>query len=170
RHYDQPFLHAYDKVLELGRAYDREHPGFFEAEVAAGQGSDISIFAYTSGTTGQPKGVVLSYDNVLISARNGAAFEGLTEKEEMLAYLPMAWVGDHIFSYAQSYVCGFCVSCPESGATVMQDLRELGPSYFFAPPRIFENILTTVMIRMEDASRLKRRVFKHFLELARKVG
>ncbi len=170
RNYDQPFLHSYEAVLELGRKFDAENPGFFEAEIAKGQGSDVSIFAYTSGTTGNPKGVVLTYDNVLISARNGAAFEGLTEKEEMLAYLPMAWVGDHIFSYAQSYVCGFCVSCPESGATVMQDLRELGPSYFFAPPRIFENILTTVMVRMEDASALKRRIFKFFMKHAEKCG
>ena len=100
---------------------------------------------YTSGTTGQPKGVMLTYDNVVISARNAIAFDKLTEKDEILAYLPMAWVGDHIFSYAQSYVAGFCVSCPESGATVLNDLREIGPTFFFAPPRIFENILTTVI-------------------------
>ncbi|MEX2409138.1 MAG: AMP-binding protein, partial [Rhodovibrionaceae bacterium] len=135
-----------------------------------GKGSDVSIFCYTSGTTGNPKGVVLTFDNILITARNAAEFEELNEGEDMLAYLPMAWVGDHIFSYAQSYTTGFCVSCPESGATVMQDLRELGPTYFFAPPRIFENILTTVMIRMEDASALKRRMFHYFMSVARRVG
>ena len=170
RGYAEPFLDDYEKVIAAGRAYDSAHPDFYETEVAKGQGSDVSIFCYTSGTTGQPKGVVLTFDNILRTARNAAELEKLTDKEEVLAYLPMAWVGDHIFSYAQSYVVGFCVSCPESGATEMQDLRELGPSYFFAPPRIFENILTTVMIRMEDASALKRKVFHYFMNLARRCG
>jgi len=170
RNYRQPWLNAYDAVTEAGRAFAEHHPDFFEAEVAKGKGADISIFCYTSGTTGTPKGVVLTFDNILKTARNAAAFEDLTDREEMLAYLPMAWVGDHIFSYGQSYACGFCVSCPESAATVMQNLRELGPTYFFAPPRIFETILTTVMIRMEDASRPKRWLFKRFMALARHSG
>jgi long-chain acyl-CoA synthetase len=154
----------------MGRKFMEEHPGHFEAEIAKGKGSDTSIMLYTSGTTGTPKGVVLSYDNVRRTAENGIELEGLTADEEVLAYLPMAWVGDHIFSYGQSYVAGFCVSCPESGATVMQDLRELGPTYFFAPPRIFENMLTTVMIRMEDASGFKRWLFHRFMEVAKRSG
>lgn len=170
RHYGQDFLHTFDGVQERGRAHDRANPGFYEAEIAKGGGGDISIFLYTSGTTGKPKGVVLTFDNVIRTAQNSVAFERLTEDEEMLAYLPMAWVGDHIFSYAQSYCAGFCVSCPESGATVMHDLRELGPTYFFAPPAIFENILTTVMIRMEDANTLKRKMFHKFMGVARRVG
>ncbi len=107
---------------------------------------------YTSGTTGKPKGVILSNDNVIITARNGIIREGLSSQEEVLAYLPMAWVGDNLFSYAQSYVAGFCVSCPESAATVVSDLREIGPTYYFAPPSVYENMLTQVMIRMEDAA------------------
>ncbi|MDH3475611.1 MAG: AMP-binding protein [Rhodospirillales bacterium] len=170
RHYGQDFLREYKAVQTEGRAYDKANPGFFEAEVAKAAGGDVSIILYTSGTTGQPKGVVLSFDNVIKTAQNAADMENLTEREEMLAYLPMAWVGDHIFSFAQSYCAGFCVSCPESGATVMHDLRELGPTYFFAPPRIFENILTSVMIRMEDAGWLKRRMFHSFMAVARKSG
>jgi long-chain acyl-CoA synthetase len=170
RHYDRSILHPFTEVQEKGRAFGAEHPGFFEAEIARGKGSDLAIILYTSGTTGQAKGVMLTYDNVILTARSGIAFEGLHEDEEVLAYLPMAWVGDHVFSFGQSYCAGFCVSCPESGATVMTDLRELGPTYFFAPPRIYENILTQVMIRMEDAGAPKRWLFATFMRLARRVG
>ena len=170
RHYDQPFVHAYAEVQEQGRGFDADNPDFFESAVARGKGGDLAIILYTSGTTGRAKGVMLSFDNVIITARNGIELEGLTENEEVLAYLPMAWVGDNLFSFAQSYVGGFCVSCPESGDTVLTDLREIGVTYFFAPPRIFENILTQVMIRIEDAGWLKRRMFHYFMGHARRVG
>ena len=170
RNYRQDWLLSYQAVQDKGRDFAKAHPGFFEAEIAKGQGSDIAIMLYTSGTTGRPKGVMLTYDNLRIQAENAAKFEGLTADDEILAYLPMAWVGDNIFSYGQSYVLGFAVNCPESAATVMTDLREIGPTYFFAPPRIFENILTSVMIRMEDAGAIKRAMFNYFMGLARRVG
>jgi long-chain acyl-CoA synthetase len=170
RHYDRAILHDFEQVQEEGRKFDAAKPGFFEARVAEAKGADVSIILYTSGTTGQPKGVVLTFDNVIKTAANAIDLEHLSQDEEMLSYLPMAWVGDHIFSYGQSYCAGFCVSCPESSATVMHDLRELGPTYFFAPPRIFESILTTVMIRMEDASAIKRRMFEFFMAVARRSG
>jgi long-chain acyl-CoA synthetase len=170
RNYTQDFLQAFDAVQAKGREFDKSHPDHYANEVARGRGGDTAIILYTSGTTGQPKGVILSFDNVMKTALNAIEMESLHPDEEVLAYLPMAWVGDHIFSFGQSYVAGFCVSCPESSDTVMQDLRELGPTYFFAPPRIFENILTTVMIRMEDASRLKRAAFRYFMDLARRCG
>lgn len=170
RHYTQPFLKSYAAVQEQGRADVAAHPGAYEAAVAEGKGSDLAIMLYTSGTTGRAKGVMLSFDNMIITARNGIEREGLTENEEIMAYLPMAWVGDNLFSFAQSYVGGFCVSCPESSETVMQDMREIGPTYFFAPPRIFENILTTVMIRMEDAAAVKQWMFRKFMDVAKRVG
>ena len=170
RHYDRSRLTSYEEIQERGRAFGAEHPGFLDAEIAKGHGSDVAVILYTSGTTGQSKGVMLTFDNVIKMTWSAIAFEGLREDEEVLAYLPMAWVGDYVFSLSQSYCAGFCVSCPESGATVMTDLRELGPTYFFAPPRIYENILTQVMIRMEDASAIKRWLFKRFMNIARRVG
>jgi hypothetical protein len=170
RNYDQDFLHDFEKVQEMGRAFDRDNPAFYDDAVAAGNGSDISVMLYTSGTTGNPKGVVLTHTNVMRTAENNEKMEGLKESDEILAYLPMAWVGDHIFSFGQNYTAGFCVNCPESAATVMQDLRDIGPTYFFAPPRIFENILTTVMVRMEDAAPIKRRMFHYFMDVAQRAG
>ena len=168
--YELDFLHEFESVQQAGKILDRDHPGFYDLEVATGNGAENSIMLYTSGTTGNPKGVVLSNDNVIITARNGIEREHLTADEEVLAYLPMAWVGDNLFSYAQSYVAGFCVSCPEDPTTVSNDLREIGPTYFFAPPRIYENMLTQVMIRMEDAAAIKQRLFHYFMGLAGKVG
>jgi long-chain acyl-CoA synthetase len=168
--YEAPGLVSYEHVLGLGRLYDEDHTSFFEAEVAKGIGSDVAIILYTSGTTGEPKGVILTHDNLIRTGRNGIEREGLTEAEEMLAYLPMAWVGDNLFSYTQSYVAGFCVSCPESSDTVLQDMREIGPTYNFAPPRVYENMLTQVMIRIEDAARWKRWMFRTFMDVARRAG
>ncbi|MGI9408169.1 MAG: AMP-binding protein [Hyphomicrobiaceae bacterium] len=171
--YDHTNLHSFEDVQEIGRAEIETDPAVEEewlGEIAQGKGSDISVMLYTSGTTGKPKGVVLTNDNVVISAKNGNTFDNLTRDEEMIAYLPMAWVGDHIFSYAQSYEAGFCVSCPESPETILADRREIGPTYFFAPPRVYENALTQISVQMEDASKLKRKMFEYFMGVARRVG
>lgn len=170
RNYDQAFLHSMESVLDAGGRFDGDNPSFFDDEVAKGKGSDTSIILYTSGTTGRPKGVVLTHEAIYLTSINAAQQEGLSENDECLAYLPMAWVGDHVLSYAQSYAVGFCVSCPESSDTLLIDLRELGPTYFFAPPRIYENILTSVMIRIADASAIKRKMFEYFMGVARRVG
>ena len=170
RHYSQPELASFDSLRETGMAYARSHPAFFAAEIARGRGSDTAIMLYTSGTTGHAKGVVLSNDNLISASRAYAELEGLTHAEEVLAYLPMAWVGQNIFSCAQGMVVGFRVNCIESPATVLADMREIGPTYYFAPPRVLEALLTQVTIRMEDASRVKRAMFRHFMELARRVG
>lgn len=170
RNYDDPALTGFAKLAEIGAAREAKDAAWLDAEIAKGKGADASVMLYTSGTTGQPKGVLLSYDNVIRTAENAIAFDNLTEDDEILAYLPMAWVGDHIFSYAEAYVAGFCVNCPESGATVMTDLKEIGPSFFFAPPRIFENILTQVSIRIEDAGAVKRWLYRYFMDVAKRVG
>jgi long-chain acyl-CoA synthetase len=169
RQYREPCLLSLEELQERGRRFALEHPGYFHREVAKGAAADVAIILYTSGTTGQPKGAMLSHRNLMVTAQNAIAHERLTSAEEVLAYLPMAWAGDHMFSYAQSLLTGFTTNCPESAATVLADLREIGPTYFFAPPRIWESILTTVMIRVDDASWMKRRMVHAFLGLARRV-
>jgi len=161
---------ALDVLMEKGRAFDRAHPGFFDMEVAKGRAEDVSVMLYTSGTTGKPKGVRQTHRAFIVAAQGGVEFDHLVADDSMLSYLPMAWVGDHLFSYAQWLVAGFTINCPESGDTVMTDLREIGPTYYFAPPRVFENLLTQVMIRMDDASSIKRWLFAHFTGVARRVG
>ncbi len=170
RNYSQEYIHYYKDIQESGKIFHIENTNFFLCEIEKSHGSDIAIFLYTSGTTGNPKGVVLTFDNLIISSRNGIKFDSLTCDEEVLAYLPMAWVGDNIFSFGQAYVAGFCVNCPENRETVNTDLKEIGPTYYFAPPAIYENVLTKVMIRMEDAGSIKKIMFKYFMDLAKSVG
>ncbi|MCA0240327.1 MAG: AMP-binding protein [Proteobacteria bacterium] len=170
RKYDEPGLLSLDAVIEAGRAFAAAQPGFFDAEVAKAAPQDVAAMFFTSGTTGNPKGVVHTHFSLLDRAAAGQAFDKLTEREEVLAYMPPAWVGQNIFSYAQWLACGYVVNCPESASTVTIDLKEIGPTYYFAPPRIFEGLLTSVMIRMEDASKLKRGLFHHYMNVARRVG
>jgi len=169
RAYSEPGLVSLAELRELGRKFEVGHPAHFDAEVAGGAADDLAIICYTSGTTGVPKGAMLSHRNLIVTARNAARFEGLGEDEEVLSYLPMAWVGDHVFSYAQSITCGFSINCPESAATVLSDLKEIAPTYFFGPPRIWESLLTGVMVRVEDAARPKRAMVQFFLRLAQDI-
>jgi long-chain acyl-CoA synthetase len=170
RHYRQTGLLSFARLQELGREWDKANPGKFDAAVSAGKGGDNAIILYTSGTTGKPKGVCQTHAALIAAGTGGVGFEKLTDEEDILSYLPMAWVGDCLFSFAQAMTAGFTVNCPESGDTVMTDMREIGPTYYFAPPRVFENMLTTVMIRMEDAGAIKRRMFHHFMAVARRCG
>jgi len=171
RDYDHKNLHHIDTVQELGReVIAKNGDEAWKKAVADCKGDALAVILYTSGTTGRPKGVMLSYDNLVISSRNANAFDGLDEHEEIIAYLPLAWVGDHVFSYAQAFVSGYCVCCPESPETIDEDRREIAPSCFFAPPRVFESLLTTITVHMEDASNLKQKMFKYFMDHAHKVG
>ncbi|MFW2543003.1 AMP-binding protein [Primorskyibacter sp. 2E107] len=170
RKYDHTHLHDFAHVQAQGRAARDEFIKELEKRRDALGYDDKCVMLYTSGTTGKPKGVVLSNRNIIEAAKSSAEFDNLRRDDEVLAYLPMAWVGDFIFSIGQAYWKGFCVNCPESADTLMTDLREIAPSYYFAPPRIFETQLTQIMIRMEDASPMKRRIFHYFMQHARRVG
>lgn len=170
RNYAEAGLQSLDALLDTGRGFSAGRPDFFRAEVEKAKPDDVAAMFFTSGTTGNPKGVVHTHNTLLDRAKAGADFDRLTSFEEVLAYLPPAWIGQNIFSYAQWLACGYVVNCPESASTVTIDLKEVGPTYYFAPPRIFEGLLTTVMIRMEDAGRLKRGMFNFFMGVARRAG
>ncbi|MBC7437513.1 MAG: AMP-binding protein [Bdellovibrionales bacterium] len=170
RNYEEPGLSSIESLIEAGKVLSAANPGFIKAEIEKTQPGDVAAMFFTSGTTGNPKGVVHTHNTLLDRARAGAEFDKLTSSEEVLAYLPPAWVGQNIFSYAQWLACGYVVNCPESAATVTIDLKEVGPTYYFAPPRVFVGLLTSVMIRMEDAGRIKRAMFHSFMEVAKKVG
>lgn len=170
RNYEEPGLLSLDGLIAAGIEFNKQNSGFVKSEIEKGQQADVAAMFFTSGTTGNPKGVVHTHYSLLNRAQAGASFDKLNSKEEVLAYLPPAWIGQNIFSYAQWLSCGYVVNCPESAATVSIDLREVGPTYYFAPPRVFEGLLTSVMIRMEDAGAIKRKMFHSFMNVAKRVG
>jgi long-chain acyl-CoA synthetase len=173
RDYEKTHLHDFAAVQGRGRAVmatDPDAAGRWERAVRSASARDVAVILYTSGTTGRSKGVMISAEGAVRAATDTVAFDRLSERDSVLAYLPLAWVGDHYLNYAQGYVAGFCMCCPESQETVQQDLREIGPTFYFAPPRVFESLLTGVTIRMQDASRLKRALYDHFVKVAAKHG
>jgi len=170
RHYKQAQLMSYERLLEIGRESFERAPAFVETEIAKGAADDAAAMFFTSGTTGVPKGVVLTHHALIDRSRAAAEFEGLDDRDVVLAYLPPAWIGQNIFSYAQPFVTGYCICCPESAETVMSDMREIGPTYYFAPPRVMEAMLTQVMIRIEDLWWGGRKSFHYFMDVANRVG
>jgi long-chain acyl-CoA synthetase len=169
RAYEHPFIYNYSDVQERGRGYDMENPAFFEGELAASGPDDVAGIFYTSGTTGDPKGVQLTFSNLLESAELFNLQEALQGNERQINYAPMAWVGDHFF-LALAMSAGYSSNCPESRETLLTDVKEIGPTIFFGAPALWEGLLTTITIRMEDAGRIKRSLFRYFIDVARRTG
>ena len=173
RSYQSDQIRSFDFVQSLGAQCLERNPAQaieWREGIDKIDPDDLCVMLYTSGTTGKPKGVMLSHRNMVLTCLNANRFDDLSHVEETLAYLPLAWVGDHVFSYGQAYTAGYCVCCPESADTVTADRLEIAPSYFFAPPRVFENLLTAIMVNMEDASAIKRKMFHYFIGVANKCG
>ncbi|MDI6754025.1 MAG: AMP-binding protein, partial [Thermodesulfobacteriota bacterium] len=170
RHYNQPFIKSFTEVQALGLKFEEDHPGFFEQEVQKGKAEDTVLIAYTSGTTGNPKGVVLTHSNLLTNVRLISKAEEYWDSDQVMAYLPMAWIGDSIYSLAMLLDIGFTINCPEAATTVMRDMREVGPTVIFCPPRIWENILTTIRVKMEDAAWIKQKMYAFFINVAHRVS
>jgi long-chain acyl-CoA synthetase len=166
REYHFLFLKSFQEIQRTAREFAAAHPGFIERELEKGSADDLALLCYTSGTTGQPKGVMLSHRNLIVSAKAFAALEDSRPTDEWICYLPMAWVGDALYSMVMSLLLGFTCNCPENPGTVQRDVRELGPMAFLAPPRIWENLLSSVQVRVADASPLKRKLFEYFRALA----
>jgi long-chain acyl-CoA synthetase len=166
RHYARPFLLSFTEVQERGRGFRHAHPGYFDEAVRKGQGEDLAIINYTSGTTGAPKGVMLTHRNLIATAESYLQVDTLSASDEIMAYLPMAWIGDTFFSVVLSFLSGAAVNCPEDTTTVRQDFKEIGPTMTFAPPRIWETLLTQAQVKIADAGWLQRHLCETFLPRA----
>ena len=164
--YHDPILRSFESMLEAGRAFAKANPELYAAELAKGRSDDIAMIAYTSGTTGNPKGAMLSHRNMMAAAESFLKVNDVRAGDNWLSYLPMAWLGDAAFSLGLALVGKLTANCPESPETVQRDLRELGPSAMLAPPRIWESMLTQMQVKGDDASPVKRRVFDYFRGLA----
>ena len=170
RHYKHPQLIAYADLLQQGRELAAEKRDLVQAEAARGSGQDAAFLFFTSGTTGRAKGVVLTHASLIDRARVAAATERLTDSDVAMAYLPPGWIGQNLFSYVQPMVVGYCVCCPESPDTMLADMREMGPTYFLATPRVLETLLTQVSVRLEDAGGFNQRLYRRCMSVAQRVG
>ncbi|MBM4330602.1 MAG: long-chain fatty acid--CoA ligase [Deltaproteobacteria bacterium] len=170
RHYNQPFIKSFAEVQAVGLDFEKDHSDFFQKEVQKGSPEDTALIAYTSGTTGNPKGVVLTHSNLLTNVRLISKVEGYRDTDRVMAYLPMAWIGDSIYSLAMLLDIGFTINCPEAATTAMRDMREVGPTVVFCPPRIWENILTTIQVKMEDAAWIKQKMYAFLINVAHRVS
>ena len=164
--YAAPGLVSWSDVEARGRERLAADPSLAQALLAIAGPGDPAVFIHSSGTTGKPKGVVLTHGNILAGVRNAYRCGAYDFGESVLAYLPMAWVGDYAFTIGAGIGLRFTINVPERQETVLHDLREIAPSFYLAAPRSWDNMLTTVQVRMEDSTRLKKALYDLFMASA----
>jgi len=170
RSYRHPKLLSFEAVEEKGRALARERPGLFEENVRAGRAETVAIISYTSGTTGFPKGAMLTFRNLLSMALSLGEVDPKRPTDEFVSFLPLAWIGEQMMSLSAALAVGFTVNFPEEPDTVMENIREIGPHVLFAPPRIWENLTSTVQVRIMDTTPFKRFMYERWMPVGRKVA
>ena len=163
---DDPWLAQFPDVQSMGDDFGREHPDYFDRELAAGKGADTAMLCYTSGTTGAPKGAMLTNDNLLSSVEESRIAEDWRTGDELIAYLPMAWVGDSWLSVAAAICFGLTINCPENRETQRRDFREIGVTVMVGPPAYWEGMLTRIQVLMDEADWLKRGLYRRFMDVA----
>lgn len=170
KNYQDPLLLSFAAVEAEGEAFGARNPGYFEREVRAGTGEDVAIIAYTSGTTGLPKGAVLTHANLIRMAQNLLSVDPLTADDEFLSFLPLAWVGEQMMSISAALWSGMTVNYPEEPETVQANLKEIGPHVMFSPPRIWEDMVSKMQVRLHDASWFKRMVSRAFMSVGYRMA
>jgi long-chain acyl-CoA synthetase len=170
RGYDDPLLIYFPEVEELGRQFEKDHPGYFEEKVAQVGTEDIALIAYTSGTTGKPKGSLLTHANMLKMALNLAAVDPKRESDQIISFLPLPWIGEQMISVSTALAIGFTVNFPEEPETAMADLYEIGPNVVFSPPRVWEQLARSVIVKHMDASWFKRFIYRLCMPIGYKMA
>jgi long-chain acyl-CoA synthetase len=166
REYDDPILISMKKLMEIGREIDEKEPGLFVDIVKKGNGDDVCLLFYTSGTTALPKGALLTHYNMLTMGQNLMRVDPYFETDDFVSYLPFAWIGEQMMSISCGIQAGFTLNFPEEPETAQENIREIGPHVMFAPPRVYEQMVRNVQVKYLDATWSKRKAY----EGAMKIG
>ncbi|MCG8422473.1 MAG: AMP-binding protein [Proteobacteria bacterium] len=170
RSYELDYLISFTDLEAEGRRYKRDHPELFDQRVAAGKGEDIAILSTTSGTTGTPKLAMLSHSNLLTMGRNLMEVDPLQAGDEFVSFLPLAWIGEQMVTMACNLQIGFVVNFPEEPETVQNDIREIAPRVMFSPPRIWENMVSQIQVKIADSTFAKRMIYRWAMNVGHRVA
>ncbi|MEJ2707811.1 MAG: AMP-binding protein [Anaerolineales bacterium] len=168
--YDDPWLISFDEVKARGRELSEQQPGLFEEMVTKGQADDLANFCYTSGTTGAPKGVMLSHENFIVASKSFETSDPRYDSDNVLSFSPLAWIAEHTLSVTPHVIYGLIVNFPEEPETVQENIREIAPDVLFYPARLWENLTASIQIRMKDTSWINRMLYKLFLPIGYRVA
>lgn len=170
RNYTEEFLMYFPDVETLGRKYEEEHPGWFEENLAKGKSSDLAILSTTSGTTGNPKLAMLTHKSMISMGRNLMSVDPLKATDEFVSFLPLSWIGEQMMCMSCGLQVGYTINFPEEPETVQLDIREIGPRVMFSPPRIWENFVSQVQVKIEDTSWLKKWMYHRAMPVGYKMA